>query len=212
VALKLGDVATLNLTALEGGVKSADGKQFALNVIPTDAMAGFDIRLPPSLPLEKFESMLKEWTKAEGVTYEFVYKTEEHHVSNIDRKNNKFWVTKDPQANPISQCNPYKITMCKRWALTLRDPSLTMSCNACPTQAAFEDCISKDLKMELQTEIFPAGTDGRYIRSLGIPVYGFSPMAETPILLHEHDESLHKDTYLKGIKAYEAIIPALANA
>ena len=71
--------------------------------------------------------------------------------------------------------------------------------------------MTKELKVKLQKEIFPAGTDGRYIRSLGVPVYGFSPMKRTEILLHEHNECLHKDTFLDGIKAYEAIIPALAN-
>jgi acetylornithine deacetylase/succinyl-diaminopimelate desuccinylase-like protein len=37
-------------------------------------------------------------------------------------------------------------------------------------------------------EIFPASTDARYFRELGIPAFGFSPMANTPILLHDHNE------------------------
>jgi len=40
--MKLGDITTLNLTMLKGGVTS-DGKTFSLNVIPTEAEAGFDI-------------------------------------------------------------------------------------------------------------------------------------------------------------------------
>jgi hypothetical protein len=41
--------------------------------------------------------------------------------------------------------------------------------------------------MDLETQIFPAGTDSRYLRGIHIPVMGFSPMNNTPILLHDHD-------------------------
>lgn len=37
-------------------------------------------------------------------------------------------------------------------------------------------------------EIFPAATDSRYFRQIGLPAIGFSPMANTPILLHDHNE------------------------
>jgi len=67
------------------------------------------------------------------------------------------------------------------------------------------------LKVKLECEIFPAGTDGRYMRQAGMPVYGFSPMANTPIMLHDHNEALKASTYLEGIKVYEKLIPALAN-
>ena len=46
-AKKLGDVTTLNLTMLEAGVSGNGGTTFSLNVIPTTAKAGFDIRVPP---------------------------------------------------------------------------------------------------------------------------------------------------------------------
>mmetsp|Transcript_7286 Transcript_7286/g.11084 ORF Transcript_7286/g.11084 Transcript_7286/m.11084 type:complete len:422 (-) Transcript_7286:71-1336(-) len=165
-ALKLGDVATVNLTVLEGGVKS--GGKYNINVIPTDAMAGFDIRLPVTLPLDKFEEMLKKWTVDEGCTYEFVQHTSVHHVSTIDRKKSPFW-------------------------------------------GAFVDCCNKELKMKLEPEIFPAGTDGRYMRDAGLPVYGFSPMRNTKIMLHDHNEAIGCKTYLEGIAVYEKLIPALAN-
>eukprot|EP00466_Bigelowiella_natans_P003083 jgi/Bigna1/131097/aug1.13_g5805 len=165
-ALKLGDVATVNLTCLEGGVK-INGK-YSLNVVPTDAMAGFDIRLPPTLPLDDFEEMLKKWTAEEGVSYEFVYKTPAHHVSSIDREKSPFW-------------------------------------------GAFEDCFKEEVKIDLVKEIFPAGTDGRYIRGAGIPVYGFSPIANTKIMLHEHNEFIGASEYLRGIVVYEKLIPSLAN-
>ncbi|KOM25501.1 hypothetical protein LR48_Vigan107s002000 [Vigna angularis] len=37
-------------------------------------------------------------------------------------------------------------------------------------------------------EVFPAATDSRYFRDLGLPAIGFSPMANTPLLLHDHNE------------------------
>ena len=46
---------------------------------------------------------------------------------------------------------------------------------------------------------------------LGIPAIGFSPMNNTPILLHEHNEFLNEDVYLRGIDIYCQIIPALAS-
>jgi aminoacylase len=59
--------------------------------------------------------------------------------------------------------------------------------------------------------VFPGGTDSRYIRGLGIPAIGFSPMNFTPVLLHDNDEFLKADIYLKGIDIYKKIIPSLAN-
>ena len=66
--------------------------------------------------------------------------------------------------------------------------------------------------MRVEREIFPAATDSRFLRELGVQAVGFSPMAHTPVLLHEHNEALSVRTFLDGIRAYEAVIPALANA
>jgi aminoacylase len=61
-------------------------------------------------------------------------------------------------------------------------------------------------------QVFPGGTDSRYLRSVGIPAIGFSPMNNTPVLLHDHDEFLGADVYLKGIEIYKKIIEKIANA
>ncbi|BAT79156.1 hypothetical protein VIGAN_02198000 [Vigna angularis var. angularis] len=37
-------------------------------------------------------------------------------------------------------------------------------------------------------EVFPAATDSRYFRDLELSAIGFSPMANTPLLLHDHNE------------------------
>ena len=62
-----------------------------------------------------------------------------------------------------------------------------------------------------ESEVFPACTDGRYLREAGVPVVGFSPMRRTPALLHCHDEYLPVDVFLEGIRVYERLLPALAN-
>lgn len=66
-------------------------------------------------------------------------------------------------------------------------------------------------KLELETMVCPGATDASYIRPLGIPVLGFSPMPTTPILLHDHNEYLNEGIFLRGINIYESIIPALAS-
>ena len=53
--------------------------------------------------------------------------------------------------------------------------------------------------LQISTGIFPAATDSRHIRALGYPAFGFSPMARTPILLHDHDEYLGRDVFVHGV-------------
>lgn len=48
-------------------------------------------------------------------------------------------------------------------------------------------------------------------RQAGIPAIGFSPMINTPKRIHDHDEFLSADTFLRGIEIYEKLIPKLAN-
>lgn len=168
---KLGDVMSLNLTMLEAGVSSNGGKTYALNVIPTAARAGFDIRVPPTAPIAQAKVILDEWCVGEGLTWEFAEWTkaiEEHHVSSTSKIET-------------------------------------------PWCGIFEDaCASAGL--DIRKEILPASTDSRFLRKLGIPAFGFSPLANTPILLHEHNEYVDRDVFLAGIEAYEEIIPALCNA
>jgi len=64
---------------------------------------------------------------------------------------------------------------------------------------------------EIEPEVFPAATDSRFFRQIGLPCFGFSPMNNTTILLHDHNESIHKDVFLRGIGIYEKLIPTLAN-
>ncbi|KAJ3643732.1 hypothetical protein Zmor_026426 [Zophobas morio] len=82
--------------------------------------------------------------------------------------------------------------------------------NSNPYWLAFKEASDK-LGIKLKIQIFPGGTDSRYVRALGIPALGFSPMNNTPVLLHDHDEYLGINTFLKGIEIYCGILPVLAN-
>lgn len=66
--------------------------------------------------------------------------------------------------------------------------------------------------LKVRTAVLPGVTDSRYVRQMNIPALGFSPITNTPILLHDNDEYLQADTYLRGIEIYENILPGIANA
>nr|CAB3219979.1 aminoacylase-1 [Phallusia mammillata] len=156
----LGDVTTVNLTKLEGGL--------AYNIVPADLTVGFDIRIAPTINLKEFENQVATWCKeaGDGVTYSFVQKNDDQTLTPHDKS--------DPWWNAFS-------TACE------------------------------EIGVELSLEVFPAGTDSKLYREAGYPAIGFSPMRNTPILLHDHNEFLNEKIFMEGIDAYCKIIPALAN-
>ncbi|KAK6053210.1 hypothetical protein COOONC_09284, partial [Cooperia oncophora] len=46
---------------------------------------------------------------------------------------------------------------------------------------------------------------------LGYRSIGFSPMINTPQLLHDHNEYLNERVFLRGVEIYETLIDNLAN-
>ena len=78
-----------------------------------------------------------------------------------------------------------------------------------PWFKAFKTAIDRN-GLKVATEIFPAATDSRYIREIGIPAFGFSPMPNTPILLHDHNEFLNETIFLKGIDIFCDVIGEIA--
>jgi aminoacylase len=161
----LGDVTTINITALNAGVSNDGGKinTFALNVVPTEAFAGFDIRIAPHVDLVEFEAKLNEWCAEEGVSWAFAAGTNPFHEHSLTVLDDKVvW-----------------------WTL-------------------FQEACSS-IGVKLETEVFPAATDSRFLRRMGVPAVGFSPMRNTTILLHEHNENVPKHVFLEGIDVYETI-------
>ena len=56
---------------LNSGVTMDNGKTYALNVIPTKAEAGFDVRIPPTVMIKDIEAMFDEWTREEGLSWKY---------------------------------------------------------------------------------------------------------------------------------------------
>lgn len=165
---KLGDVTTINITALKAGVSNdPNSNLYALNVVPSQAIAGFDVRISPNMEMPEFEAKLNEWCAAEGVSWEF-----------------------DSRTNPLREHKKTPLDETNVW--------WTLFQSACD-----------GMGIKLETEVFPAATDSRFLRKVGVPAIGFSPMRNTTILLHEHNESVPKHVFLEGINVYETIFRKL---
>ena len=44
---------------------------------------------------------------------------------------------------------------------------------------------AREHDLEIDPQIFPAGSDARFVRQIGIPALGFSPMNFTPVVLNQ---------------------------
>ncbi|KAL5705961.1 N-acyl-aliphatic-L-amino acid amidohydrolase [Ranunculus cassubicifolius] len=168
-----GEVISVNMAFLKAGTPSPTG--FVMNLQPSEAEAGFDIRVPPTADPESLEKRIaEEWApSSRNMTFEFKQKLSMH-----DNFGNLL-VTAYDKSNPW-------------WGL-------------------LEEAVKEAGGKIGKPEVFPASTDARYFRQLGLPAIGFSPMANTPILLHDHNEFLNQGEYLKGIEIYESIIKAYAS-
>ena len=71
--------------------------------------------------------------------------------------------------------------------------------------------LMKDMGCDIVPQVFPAATDSRFLRALGIRALGFSPMRNTEILLHENDEYIPEKTFLEGIGVYVGLIKGLGS-
>jgi len=158
--LTLGDVTTVNLNIMSGGVQT--------NVVPDKFELTFDIRITPTTNIAEFEKMIRDWMAeaGEGLELTFIQK--------------------------------------------FVDQTLTPTNPDDPWFSALTAGINKH-NLKTKNEIFPAGTDSRYLREVGIPAIGFSPMPNTPTLLHDHDEFLNETIFLKGIDVFTDIIQNLGN-
>jgi len=157
--LTIGDVTTINLTMINGGVQS--------NVVPPIMSITFDVRIAIDRSQEQFEAMLNQLCKEAGDVDLNIEQKEPHVTPTKTDASNKFWV-------------------------------------------AFKEAID-ELGLKIRTQVFPGGTDSRFIRGVDIPAIGFSPIFNTPVLLHDHDEFLSADVYMRGIEIYKKIIPKVAN-
>ncbi|EDV95052.1 aminoacylase-1 [Drosophila grimshawi] len=158
--IDIGDVTTVNVTQLKGGVQS--------NVVPPLLEVVFDIRVAITVDVAAFEKQIRDWCEEAGGGIELDFEWKEPYVAptKID-PSNSYWV-------------------------------------------AFKQALD-ELGLKTRQRVFPGATDSRYVRHVGIPALGFSPINNTPILLHDHDEYLRAETYLQGIEIYKKLIAAVAN-
>ncbi|XP_066909257.1 aminoacylase-1 [Halyomorpha halys] len=156
----LGDVTTVNLTSLQGGIQN--------NILPPEIVVGFDLRIAADVDHKEIENWINDVCKKAG---EGVYPE---------------YIQKDPQV-PVTvlEGNVYWHAM---------------------------DTTFKNLGMKyIRLNCF-AASDARFVRGVGIPAIGFSPFNNSSVRLHDHNEYLNKDIFLKGISIYEKLIPNVANA
>ncbi|CAI7988732.1 Aminoacylase-1 [Geodia barretti] len=158
--LKLGDVTTINVTEIHGGITH--------NVVPNKFVVVLDMRFSPHEDHQEILRMVQGWLDeaGEGCTLKFIQESPKYPMTSTDDS--------DPWWRAFS-------TTCDKHSL------------------------------KLEKEIFPAGTDSRYLRTLGIPCLGFSPLNHTPILLHDHNERLNERVFLRGIDIFVDLLPALCN-
>lgn len=171
--LKLGDVLSMNVTAMKAGVASSTLRGgFAINVIPSEAEIAIDIRVP--LDVDDIESIIRDsWIQGEeGVEVDFVDRNEHPAESLLSKplENNKYVAA---LMNGIRAVH--------------------------------------GAEFRIDLDVFPAGTDGRYMRLAGVPCLGFSPIRNTPILLHDNDEYIDAKNFMEGIYVYKEIILELGN-
>ena len=128
-------------------MSSNGGKTFALNVIPTEAEAGFDIRITPNHNLGEMKQMLSQWAKEAH---------EEHGGSNKD----------DGDCSVTWKFAPWTQPLFSHF-VTSMDKSEN------PWFEVFHDSILANSSVTaIVPEIFPAATDSRFVRELGIPAFG----------------------------------------
>ena len=83
-----------------------------MNVIPTEAEAGFDIRIPPSVNLIEFKKQLDEWTNEAGVTYQFTTTPPMKNTTTSTKDDSYWWnifksATEESYALPINHLIGY---------------------------------------------------------------------------------------------------------
>ncbi|XP_016960378.1 aminoacylase-1 [Drosophila biarmipes] len=154
-SINIGDVTTVNLTQLSGGVQS--------NVVPPLLEAIFDMRLSITLDLVAFEQQIRKWCEEAGGGIKIEFPQKEAYVA----------------PTKLDDSNPYWLAL----------------------SAAFDE-----LGLKVKPIVCFGVTDCRFIRQQGTPAIGFSPIINTPVLIHDHDEFLKAEDYLNGIEVYKKII------
>jgi aminoacylase len=185
----LGDVTSLNITTLQAGVQVGD--TYAYNCVPPVAKCSLDIRISPHTPPSDISTMLDDWCR-------------ECSSTPIEDDGN---ASKNGNATALSLSWNYiggHGNDLQQHALTSTDSKDN------PWYTVFESTMTS-IGIAIEPQVFPAATDSRFLRALGIKAFGFSPMRKTEILLHENDEYIPESAFLEGIAVYVTLIMALGS-
>lgn len=95
----IGEVVNVNLAFLEAGIKKEGVPGgFVMNMVPSVASAGFDIRVPPTILKEDMEAEIERWltcddgSRCPGVSIEWVHKVNVPVTTSRDPVENPFIV------------------------------------------------------------------------------------------------------------------------
>jgi aminoacylase len=181
--LKLGDVTSLNITTLQAGVRVAD--TYAYNVVPPQATASFDIRIPPHMPPQEMRTILDGWCQE--------CSSSNTSTTSSDGPGKLSWSFVSGQYDDsMGHCT------------TSTDPKIN------PWYAVFASALHELPSCPFELEVFPAASDSRFLRALGVRALGFSPMRHSEIMLHENDEYIDVAVFLEGLGIMTAVIQRLA--
>jgi aminoacylase len=177
--LNIGETVGVNVVFLESGVKSdRSNSGFVMNMIPSRARAGFDIRVPPRMSSAEMDAEIQSWLSCgdeipqqpcDGLSYHFQIKV--LTTGTTDR------------SHPFSNA----------FVAGLREARVDSQ------------------KPDAFPATFHAATDANFARAVGVPSIGFSPIENTPDLLHTHNEFISVEGYRAGVTIYSAIIKRLAD-
>ena len=179
----LGDVTSLNITTLQAGVQVGD--TFAYNCVPPKAHCSLDIRIAPHTQPSEIGAMLDQWCQE--------CSSNDNNNNNNQDNNTLEWSYIDGHGNDLQQ---HAVTSTD----ATQNPWFQVFCDSLHTMG-----------YGVQPAVFPAATDSRFLRALGIRAFGFSPMRHTEIMLHEDDEYIPESTFLEGIVVYIGLLKTLAS-
>ncbi|WVZ92211.1 hypothetical protein U9M48_038294 [Paspalum notatum var. saurae] len=138
-----GDVVSVNFAYLKAGTPTPTG--FVMNLQPSEAEIGLDIRIPPSAHVEALERRLvEEWAPpSRNLTFELAkFKQKMSVLDNFGK----------PAITTADSTNPW-------WLL-------------------LEEAVKSAGGKLGKPEIFPASTDARYFRQIGLPAFGCWPLTK----------------------------------
>jgi len=158
------------------------GNTFAYNCVPPIAKCSLDIRISPHMQPKEMKGLLDLWCRE--------CSKDPENGSQVSWK----YIGEAGGGNDLQE-----------HATTNTDRNMN------PWYGAFCDALETDMGCTIVPQVFPAATDSRFLRALGIRALGFSPMRNTEIMLHENDEYIPEETFLEGIGVYAKLLHKLGS-